>query len=118
MSVEQQLITLNHIKDGNKKFYTLHAVIVMPDHVHMILEPLPGYSLSRIMKGIKGASARKINKARNSYGSIWQDESFDRIIRDEKEYNEKMIYMFENPLRAGLTEKPEDYHGWYQNDNI
>ena len=118
MNAEEQLITLNHIKEGNKKFYILHAVIVMPDHVHLILEPCAGYSLSRIMKGIKGVSARKINLARNSNGSIWQDESFDRIIRDENEYNEKMLYMFENPLRAGLTEEPQDYIGWYYNDNI
>ncbi len=114
----EQITILEHIKKGNNKYYTLHATIVMPDHVHMIFEPLPKYTLRRIMKGTKGASANLINKLRGANGQIWQDESFDRIIRDEKEYHEKVVYMYNNPLKKGLTEDPENYHGWYINDNL
>jgi REP element-mobilizing transposase RayT len=128
LSVEEQKLVLNHIVDGNEKFYTLIAAIVMPDHVHILLTPREEYDLSRIMKGIKGVSARRINLKRtdktdkNVYptkketsGSIWQDESFDRIIRDQNELNEKLDYMLNNPVRSGLTESPWDYHGWYFN---
>lgn len=73
------------------------------------------------MKGIKGASARKINKLRNRIGSIWQNESYDRIIRDEKELNEKLNYMFLNPQKKRLTDDPLtddpwNYHGWFLNE--
>ncbi|HWP92860.1 MAG TPA: type ISP restriction/modification enzyme [Thermodesulfobacteriota bacterium] len=125
LSVEEQKLVLNHIVDGNEKFYTLIAAIVMPDHVHILLTPREEYDLSRIMKGIKGVSARRINLKRtdkNVYptkketsGSIWQDESFDRIIRDQNELNEKLDYMLNNPVKSGLTESPWDYHGWYFN---
>ncbi len=114
----EQTTILEHIKKGNNKYYTLHAAIVMPDHVHMIFVPFQEYPLRRIMKGTKGASANLINKLRGSSGQIWQDESYDRIIRDENEYHEKITYMFNNPLKIGLTDDPENYHGWYINDKL
>jgi len=134
LSVEEQKLVLRHIIDGNGKFYKRMAVVVMPDHVHIIFEPIEGYSISRIMKGIKGVSARKINlkrkeKRMDSYvnttdrnvcctGSIWQEESYDRIIRDPDELNEKLNYMLNNPVKNGLTEDPWSYHGWYFNEKF
>ncbi len=126
LSVEEQKLVLEHIIEGNEKFYTLIAAVVMPDHAHLLLTPKEEYSLSRIMKGIKGASARQVNlrrkdtnvrsTKRGTSGSIWQDESFDRIVRDQNELNEKLSYMLNNPVKRGLTESPWDYQGWYFND--
>ena len=129
LSVDEQKLVLSHIKEGDKKFYKLIAVVVMPDHVHLLLTPKDGYALSRAMKGIKGVSARQINSKRRgtdknvrtdknvcSTGSIWQDESFDRIIRNQKELDEKLNYMFINPVKRGLTEDPWNYYGWYFNE--
>lgn len=65
------------------------------------------------MKGIKGATARKLNQRRGLRGSVWQDESFDRIVRDEGELREKLDYMFRNPVKSGLTKDPWEYPGWY-----
>lgn len=115
LSVDEQKLVLEHIVDGNKKFYILISVIVMPDHIHLLLMSEEGYSLSRIMKGIKGTLAQKINSKRGTSGSIWQDESFDRIIRDQNELNEKINYMLNNPVKRGLTGVPFNYHGWYFN---
>ena len=84
----------------------------------MIIKPSDGYSLSRIMKGTKGVSANIINKQRGTKGQIWQDESFDRIIRDEAEYHEKILYMYNNPIKRELTEDPENYYGWYINEDL
>jgi putative transposase len=106
------------IKEGDEKYYYLYAVIIMPDHVHLILTPKEDYSLSRIMKGIKGKSARRINENRNEKGSVWQDESFDRILRNEEELFEKLHYMLNNPFKAGLTDDPWNYHGWYFNEKL
>jgi len=90
----------------------------MPDHVHVIFKPNDEYALKRIMNGMKGVSANKVNTCRNSKGQLWQDESFDRIIRDEDELNEKLLYMFYNPIKKGLTEDTSNYHGWYLNEEL
>lgn len=68
------------------------------------------------MKGIKGVSAHLLNFKRGTSGSLWYDESFDRIIRNQKELDEKLKYIYENPLRAGIVERPEDYWGWFQQE--
>ena len=116
-SVEERKIILQHIIRGNGKYYKLIATVVMPDHVHILLTPETKFNLSRIMKGIKGVSARKINQLRQQKGSIWQAESYDRIIRDNDELIEKLQYMLNNPIKKGITRNPWTYSGWYL-DNI
>jgi putative transposase len=93
LTVKEQAITLEHIKDGHNKFYTLIAAVAMPDHLHLIVMADMGYDLTAVMRGIKGVSARKINQATCAVGSVWQDESFDRIIRSEQELYGKLQYM-------------------------
>jgi REP element-mobilizing transposase RayT len=58
----------------------------MPDHVHMLLTPLPDDKggttpLLTILKGVKGTSARRINLVLDRSGPVWQSESFDHILR-------------------------------------
>ncbi len=89
--------------------------MVMPDHTHLILKPRDSYNLSRIMKGIKGVSARRVNELRQAAGSVWQDESWDRILRDSDEFEEKLQYMIDNPVKKGLAVSGEEYDGWYFN---
>ena len=109
LAPEERGVVLEHIRSGRGRYYRLGAVVVMPDHVHLILRPEAGYSLSRIMKGIKGASARMLNQRQGATGVVWQDESWDRILRDEDELHRTLEYLAGNPLRAGLCESPEDY---------
>ncbi len=90
------------------------AASIMPDHVHLILKPVSShsedqFSLSKILQGIKGFTAREINKLRGTRGALWQDESFDRIIRGHDEYLEKWNYLRNNPVKVGLCETPEEY---------
>jgi REP element-mobilizing transposase RayT len=103
----------NILFDHGKR-YDLVLAVVMPDHVHLLLCPRPKspgvwHDLSEIMKGIKGVSSRRINQLLGTAGQVWQQESYDRIIRDENELEEKMQYIWENPIKAGLTECPEQY---------
>lgn len=97
------------------RHYELFAATVLPDHVHLLLRPKPPDSLSQAMKGIKGVTARELNRRRGRKGSVWQDESFDRIVRDQAEFLEKLNYMFLNSVKAGLTDDPGTYEGWYLN---
>jgi REP element-mobilizing transposase RayT len=110
-ALEQVRKTILH--DHGRK-YELILAAIMPDHVHLLLYPLRiqvghWYDLSVIMKGIKGVSARRINQLLGTTGSVWQEESYDRIVRDEQELQEKVEYMYNNPVKAGLVQNPEDY---------
>ncbi|MFI4861337.1 MAG: REP-associated tyrosine transposase [Phycisphaerales bacterium JB063] len=109
MSESEQRLVLDHIASGDGKFYRLVAAVVMPDHVHLIFQPRDEYSLSRVMKGIKGVSAKLVNAARSTRGTFWQDEYHDRILRSEDELIEKAGYLLANPARAGLVKPGEPY---------
>jgi len=94
---------------GYGERYILDAYVVMPDHVHLLLTPLYGWRLSRILQGIKGYTSREINKLLNRKGSFWQDESFDHLVRNEASWIDKFEYIHNNPVNAGLVDRPEDY---------
>lgn len=115
LTAAERKLVVDHLKAGHEKYYHLSAAVVMPDHVHLLLHPQNGFDLSRIMKGIKGVSARLINQARGTAGPIWQDESWDRIIRDADEFSEKLQYMADNPIKAGVVATIEEYDGWICN---
>jgi REP element-mobilizing transposase RayT len=112
LNASERAVVVQHLRNGHGKYYRLAAAVVMPDHVHLILRPEKGFELSRIMKGIKGASAHLINVLRGSKGTVWQDESWDRILRDAAEFEEKLEYMAKNPVKAGLCRAIEEYDGW------
>jgi REP element-mobilizing transposase RayT len=98
---------------GNRKLFRLYGVVVMPDHAHLLLAPLSddggAISIAEILQAIKGASAHRINKLLNRRGRVWQEESFDRAIRNEENVTEKLNYMLGNPVRAGLVRNPLEY---------
>ena len=110
----ERTIVLDALKYFHKRRYWVTATVVMPDHIHLMLKPVVSeskaeFSLSKILQGIKGFSSREINRARGTKGALWQDESFDRIIRDYDEYLEKWHYIRSNPVKAGLCQAPEEY---------
>jgi REP element-mobilizing transposase RayT len=85
----------------------------MPTHVHLLFTALEDqlgnpFPLAEIMKGIKGSSARSINEWLGRRGQLWQDESFDRIMR-AGEFQDKLEYIITNPITAGLAASPEEY---------
>ena len=82
--------------------------------------PLPArsdlwYSLSEILHSVKRRSAREINRLRGRRGALWQDESFDRILRSDEEFAEKCNYVFNNAVQADLVSEGAEYDGvWWQ----
>lgn len=112
---KEQEIVLHHIRGGDTRFYSLAAVVVMPDHVHVVLTADRGFDITRIMRGMKGTSARLVNVYRQSGGTLWQSESYDRILGTRSEIVGVLRYMLNNPLRASISNDPWRYHGWYCN---
>jgi len=112
-------IALRHCLFENGRRIELHACVVMPTHVHLLFTALEDergepFSLAGIMKGIKGASARNINEFLGRRGRLWQDESFDRIMRSG-EFQNKLEYIVANPITAGLSNRPGEYRwAWVQ----
>ncbi len=95
----------------------------MPDHVRLILSPLAdeegSFSIPQIMHAIKSESAHRINKALERQGKVWQDESFDHVLRGDESLATKMAYVLENPVRAGLVKTAADYRWmWRQPEPI
>ncbi|KPJ48542.1 MAG: hypothetical protein AMJ41_04700 [candidate division Zixibacteria bacterium DG_27] len=103
-------ILLNCIDNFRKEGrYLLLAFVIMPDHLHIILKPNAKENISKIMHSIKRGSSRLINQMLNRNGPLWQSGFYEQIIRNEKEFWEKVNYIYNNPLKAGLVESPEDY---------
>lgn len=107
-------LVLQHCLHDNGTKAQLHAVVVMPDHVHLLLTPLSddngnAYSLIEVLQAIKGVSAHSVNRALGRSGPVWQDESFDHVLRSDESFDEKLEYLRQNPVRRGLVAKPEDY---------
>ena len=100
---------------ANQWTIDLRAVVVMPDHVHMVFTPLVDiersevFSLARITKAIKGTSAHLINRQLGRPGRVWQEESFDRVLRISEKLDEKMAYILDNPVRKGLVSSAGEY---------
>ena len=97
--------------DGHR--FELHALVVMPDHVHVALTPRwderGTYSIPEIMQEIKSVSAHRIRKETGHIGRVWQEESFDRALRREEHLDAKIQYMVDNPVRAKLVDTPAEY---------
>ena len=61
------------------------------------------YSLAELIGAIKGASSHEINRKLGRSGNVWQEESFDHVLRRSEALDEKIVYMLDNPVRAGIV---------------
>jgi len=101
-----------HYPDG--KEYKLICYCIMPNHFHMVFELLQNNKgISKIMQSIKRISARDCNTILSRSGAFWQDESFDRWVRDEKELYFVIRYVLLNPVTAGLVSDWKDWKYTY-----
>ncbi len=98
---------LLHYRDANA--YQLHAFVLMPNHLHLLLTPGRTSSLERAMQLIKGASAHDIHKQLGSRNEIWQAGFHEATIRDEADYHSRIRYIHQNPVTAQLVANPADW---------
>ena len=126
-----------HYRDG--RVFDLHAFSILSNHVHVVLEPLDSSEwhydessksgwqpdqlseseyhsdlpLHKIMQSLKRHTARQANIILGREGAFWQDECYDHVIRDHEEYIRTIHYVLENPVKAGLASKWEEWTGTY-----
>jgi REP element-mobilizing transposase RayT len=93
---EIMVSTLKHF-DGQR--FELLAYVVMPDHVHVLVRPYEGYLLHELVHSWKSYTANRLQRVGGRKGRIWQEDYFDRIMRDEPEFIEKAQYILNNPLK-------------------
>ena len=81
----------------------------MPNHIHYLLKPLKDVELEEITHSIKSYTAHEANKILKRKGSFWQEETFDRYIRNRKHFVNVIKYIENNPVKAKLCNKKEDW---------
>jgi REP element-mobilizing transposase RayT len=103
-------LVANAILFFRDKRYTLNAWVIMPNHVHAVLWPMPGHTLSQILHSWKSYTSKEANRLLSRDGqTFWQTESFDHWIRDDEERARLVIYIENNPIKAGLCARATDW---------
>ncbi len=119
LSPEAREIVFNSCLFFDKNRYQIFVFVVMTNHVHLLIQPLlksenEFWSLSSIMKSIKGYSAKQIPQVIKHIGTVWQDERYDRIVRNDEEFQQYWEYIRQNPVKAGLSSSPENSPFFWQ----
>ncbi|MFA3783272.1 transposase [Melioribacteraceae bacterium 4301-Me] len=113
-----------HYRDN--KVYDLICYTIMPNHVHVIFTPLvkqernivsqqttKNFVVTKILQELKKHTALECSKILGASGAFWQGESYDHMIRNENELLETISYVLNNPVKAGLVEKWEEWKWSY-----
>lgn len=89
--------------------------VIMPNHVHLLMRKVSvsGFSLKKALERLKGRSARQVNQAMKRQGRLWQEDWFDRWMRDEAERQKTIRYIRNNPIKARLCQDWETYPGYF-----
>jgi len=117
-AIADVLTTAFRFYDGS--LYELHSYCVMPNHIHLLIRPLPDslggfHQISTSVQRLKTFTAKQMNKYIGRQGKVWQEDYFDRFIRNPADYHVVVKYILENPLKAGLTKHHEEWkHSYYQ----
>jgi putative transposase len=102
----------------NRHTYDLNAFCIMPNHVHLVFTPLATpngeyQAVSVITHSIKRYTARLANRVLERQGQFWQHENYDHVVHDEAEMGRIIAYVRNNPVKAGLIERAEDWEWSY-----
>jgi putative transposase len=97
------------LREAERRGYcSLHAFVVMPNHVHVLLGPR--VELRKFTKWVKGSTGREANKILCRQGRLfWQDESFDHWIRNSAQFERARVYIEGNPVTARLVREPSEW---------
>jgi putative transposase len=103
------LATLEILREtSTTRDFALHAYCFMPDHLHLLVEGLsPTSDFLNFIKAFKLRSSRAF--AGNHHATLWQDKFFDHILRKPDAYESVCLYIWMNPVRAGLAARLGDY---------
>jgi putative transposase len=109
---EQEIaeLVVGALQDGQRKFgrYDLHAFVVMPNHVHLLVTPR--VVASRWLAPLKGFTAYRADEWLGRHGqAFWQEESYDHLVRSGASFDRIRAYIEENPVTAGLAVEASEY---------
>ncbi len=100
----------------NTTEYEVIAFCIMPNHVHLVADMKhKNIPLNNILKRIKTFTALRSNSILNRSGKFWQNENYDHVVRDGNELRRIITYVLQNPVKAGLCKKWEDWKWAYVN---
>jgi REP element-mobilizing transposase RayT len=102
-------VVLRELQSVDGSAIDLDGAVVMPDHAHAILRLVRENTLGRVLQRIKGRSARFVNQIQKMDRPLWLGESFDHIVRDGNELEEKLAFLRRTPVKEGLVTVPEEY---------
>ena len=102
-------IVENALKHFDGDRYKLSAWVIMPNHVHVLIEQIEGHRLGDVVHSWKSYTANRINEVTGQTGALWAPDYFDRFIRDERHYANAVSYIECNPVKAGLISRAEDW---------
>jgi len=91
--------------DRAKERYQLHAFVIMPDHIHLLITPAPDISIEKAVQFIKGGFSFRLQ----SKLDVWQSGFTKRRIEDAQDYTNHATYIHENPVHARFCARAEDF---------
>jgi REP element-mobilizing transposase RayT len=89
--------------------YRLLAWVVMPNHVHFLIKPINNHKISKIVQTFKSFTAHEANKILHRSGKFWQEDYFDRFIRNYEHFQKTIDYIENNPVKARLCKNYTDW---------
>lgn len=103
-------LILQDLEFYRKKYeFLLHAYVIMPDHLHLLLSLKENGNISKLMHDFKSHTAQAINRVLKRRGSLWQEGFYDHVIRDEVDFKKRIDYIHNNPFTSGLVKEIPDY---------
>jgi RecG-like helicase/REP element-mobilizing transposase RayT len=129
LSPAARSLVLDALRHFHNQRYELFAACVMPDHVHLLIQPWPKgeddranvvfWSLSELLRSVKSFSAHQINQLEKTTGGVWERERVDRYIRSDRDLEEKFLNIMRNPWDSQVARQGEDYQWlWTQEDEL
>jgi putative transposase len=94
-------------ENRQKRRLLLHDFVIMPNHFHLLLTPAADIPLEKALQFIKGGFSYRAKREVHFAFEIWQPGFVNHRIRDAQDYNHHHIYIWENPVKAGLSDRPE-----------
>ena len=99
LSPEERTVVADVLRHFDGKRFHMLAWVVMNDHVHVLVQLFEGYDLEKVVHSWKSYAARQLQRQCGRRGGVWLREYFDRVVRDGEEFEKKLCYIMNNPLK-------------------
>ena len=100
---------LTYGTDNARHGRAIGRYVIMPDHLHFFVRLMPEAKLGVFVKLLKQALTKTARGAGNEESHLWQPGFFDHLVRHSESYAEKWQYVLQNPVRAGLVSRAEEW---------